>query len=556
MLLLHQSSGKRSWTGIEPTPTVDDMTATMSHTTGLTGQMIIAGTPVRGTGSEVRAYDPAAGHELEPPYSHGDAGHVEAACAAAASAFGPYRSTTSEERAQFLETIAANIEAVRDALIARAVLESGLPQARIAGEVGRTTGQLRLFAEVLREGSWNGARIDTALPDRSPLPRPDLRQRSVALGPVAVFSASNFPLAFSVAGGDTASALAAGCPVVVKGHDAHPGTSELVGRAICDAVTAAGLPAGTFSLLFGSGPDLGITLVTDPRIKAVGFTGSRSGGTALVAAAAARPEPIPVYAEMSSINPVFLFDGALANRGADLGRAFVASLTMGSGQFCTNPGLVIGVDGPGLDAFVDAARDALSGAPATPMLTPAIARSYASGVESLSAAADLVARGDAQTTHTACQAALFTTDASNFLASEALQAEVFGASSVIVRCADLDEVRAVAAGMEGQLTATVHADESDHPAAADLLPLLELKAGRILFNGWPTGVEVCHAMVHGGPSPATSDSRTTSVGARAIERFLRPVCYQDVPTSLLPPAISDGNPEHLWRRIDGRLSQD
>ncbi len=532
------------------------MTATMSHTTGLTGQMIIAGKPVRGSGSEVRAYDPAAGRQLEPPYFHGDASHVEAACAAAADAFGPYRSTTSEERARLLEAIAAELEAVRDPLIERAVRESGLPQARIAGEVGRTTGQLRLFAAVLREGSWNGAHIDPALPDRSPLPRPDLRQRSVPLGPVAVFSASNFPLAFSVAGGDTASALAAGCPVIVKGHDAHPGTSELVGRAICDAITATGMPAGTFSLLFGSGPDLGITLVTDPRIKAVGFTGSRTGGTALVAAAAARTEPIPVYAEMSSINPVFLLDGALASRGADLGRAFVASLTMGSGQFCTNPGLVIGVDGPALDVFVDAAREALADTRATPMLTPTIARSYASGVDALTEAAELVARGRAHDADTACRAALFTTDASTFLASDALQAEVFGASSVIVRCADPDEVRTVAAGMEGQLTATVHADEIDHPVAADLLPLLELKAGRILFNGWPTGVEVCHAMVHGGPSPATSDSRTTSVGARAIERFLRPVCYQDVPTSLLPPAISDGNPENLWRRIDGRLSQD
>ena len=261
--------------------------------------------------------------------------------------------------------------------------ESGLPEGRITGEVGRTTGQLRLFAAVLREGSWTGARIDPAQPERSPLPRPDIRQREVPLGPVAVFGASNFPLAFSVAGGDTASALAAGCPVVVKGHDAHPGTSELVARAIADAVAAAGLPAGTFSLLFGSGPGLGTALVTDPRIKAVGFTGSRSGGTALVAAAAARPEPIPVYAEMSSINPVFLLDGALSSRGAELGRAFVGSLTMGSGQFCTNPGLVIAVDGPGLDAFVAAARDALAKSAATPMLTPNIAASYAKGVAAL-----------------------------------------------------------------------------------------------------------------------------------------------------------------------------
>jgi alpha-ketoglutaric semialdehyde dehydrogenase len=533
------------------------VTQTAEHGTDtLTGQMIIAGEPVAGTGPEIRGFDPVTGADLEPPYRYGDATHVDAACAAAAAAFDGYRVTTSEQRARFLERIADNVEALRDALVARASAETGLPQQRITGEVGRTTGQLRLFAEVLREGSWNGARIDPAQPQREPLPRPDIRQRAVPLGPVAVFGASNFPLAFSVAGGDTASALAAGCPVVVKAHDAHPGTSELVGRAISAAVSASGLPAGTFSLLFIPGRELGTTLVTDPRIKAVGFTGSRSGGTALVAAAAGRPEPIPVYAEMSSINPVFPFDGALASRGADLGRAFVGSLTMGSGQFCTNPGLVIAVDGPGLDTFIASARDALVEAGATPMLTPAIAESYANGVAALAAGADLVGRGAAGDERTTCRAALFSTDATTFRRSEALQAEVFGASSLVVRCADIAEVASVAADLEGQLTATLHVDESDYDAAAGLLPVLELKVGRILFNGWPTGVEVGHAMVHGGPSPATSDSRTTSVGARAIERFLRPVAYQDVPKALLPSAIADGNPDGLWRRIDGQLTQD
>jgi NADP-dependent aldehyde dehydrogenase len=524
--------------------------------TALTGQLLIAGEPVRGSGQQIRAFDPAAGQELEPAYFYGDATDVDAACTAAAAAFAEYRSTPAEQRAQFLEAIAANLEATKDALIERAVAESGLPQARLTGEVGRTTGQLRLFAGVLREGSWNGARIDSALPDRSPLPRPDIRQRSIPLGPVAVFGASNFPLAFSVAGGDTASALAAGCPVVVKAHDAHPGTSELVGRAIADAVATTGLPAGTFSLLYGYGPELGVALVTDPRIKAVGFTGSRSGGMALVAAAAGRPEPIPVYAEMSSINPVFLLEGALASRGADLGRAFVGSLTLGSGQFCTNPGLVIAADGAGLDAFIAASRDTLVQSPATPMLTPGIAEAFAAGVTRLTGEADLVVRGEASDNQTACRAALFATDVDSFLKSETLQAEVFGSSSLIVRCADAAEMRTVAENIEGQLTATVHADESDYDDARQLLPLLELKAGRILFDGWPTGVEVCHAMVHGGPSPATSDSRTTSVGARAIERYLRPVCYQDVPKSLLPSAIADGNPDNLWRRIDGRLQQD
>jgi 2,5-dioxopentanoate dehydrogenase len=529
---------------------------TIAEADTLTGRMIIAGEPTAGTGAEIRGYDPAAGAELEPPYRHGDETAVDAACAAAAEAFADYRATTAERRAVFLETIADNIEAIRDTLVPRAVAESGLPQARIAGEVGRTTGQLRLFAGVLREGGWNGARIDPAQPDRAPAPRADIRQREVPLGPVAVFGASNFPLAFSVAGGDTASALAAGCPVVVKGHDAHPGTSELVARAIAAAVATCELPPGTFSLLFGSGRALGTALVTDPRIKAVGFTGSRSGGTALVAAAGARPEPIPVYAEMSSINPVFLFDGALASRATALGRAFVTSLTMGSGQFCTNPGLVIAVDGPGLDEFLAAARDALATAPATPMLTRGIAKSYAAGVDALAAEADLVVRGQSDGPEASCRAALFSTDAASFRASAVQQAEVFGSSSLVIRCADYAEMAAVANDLEGQLTATLQADEVDHPAAAALLPVLELKAGRILFNGWPTGVEVGHAMVHGGPFPATSDSRTTSVGARAIERFLRPVAYQDVPKALLPSAIAEGNPDGIWRRIDGQLTRD
>lgn len=523
----------------------------------LTGQMLIAGKPVRGAGKEIRGIDPRTGIPMEPEYAYGDASHVADACAAAAEAFPAYRSAPVETRARFLESIAANLESIGDALVDRAHAETGLPRPRLTGEVGRTAGQLRLFAGVLREGSWNQARIDPALPERTPLPRPDIRQRSVPLGLVAVFGASNFPLAFSVAGGDTASALAAGCPVVVKAHDAHPGTSELVGRAITAAVAASGLPAGTFSLLYGFGPELGTALVTDPRIKAVGFTGSRAGGMALVAAAAARPEPIPVYAEMSAVNPVFLLGGALTDRGAELGRAFVGSLTLGSGQFCTNPGLVIAVDGPELDTFVAAAAEAVAASAPTVMLTPGIADSFRTGVAALEDDAVLVARGsEADAPAAPCRAALFTADAPTFLASEALQAEVFGAAGVLVRCADSAEMLRLANSLEGQLTATIHADELDHGQAGELLNVLELKAGRILFNGWPTGVEVGHAMVHGGPFPSTSDSRTTSVGARAIERFLRPVCYQDAPKPLLPSAIADGNPDGLWRRIDGQLTKD
>lgn len=529
---------------------------TAERTGTLTGQMIIAGEHVTGTGTAIHAVNPATGERLQPAYAHGTAADVERATAAAREAFGPYRATSSARRAQFLDTIADNLDAARDQLVQRATAETGLPAGRITGEVGRTSGQLRLFAEVLREGSWNGARIDPAVGDRSPLPRPDIRQRRIPLGPVAVFGASNFPLAFSVAGGDTASALAAGCPVVVMAHDAHPGTSELVGRLITDAIAATGVAAGTFSLLFGAGSELGIALVTDPQIKAVGFTGSRSGGTALVRAAAARPEPIPVYAEMSSINPVYPLPGALRADAAGLGRAFIGSLTLGSGQFCTNPGLVIAEDGADLEKFIDAAAQAVAASTPTTMLTPNIARSFAQGVDEFASSATVLARGEDTDEPNRCRAALFVTDAESFLGSPTLQQEIFGASSLVVKCADAEQVRDVTAALEGQLTATVHAEESDHEAAAKLLAELELKAGRILFNGWPTGVEVGHAMVHGGPYPATSDSRTTSVGSLAIERFLRPVAYQDVPTTLLPAAIADGNPEQIWRRIDGRLTRD
>lgn len=517
-----------------------------------TGQMIIAGSPVAGGGPEVRAIDPSTGAAIEPAFAHGDASDVERACTAAAAAFGGYRRAPLPERAEFLERIADNIEALGDGLVERAHAETGLPIARLTGERGRTTGQLRMFAKLLRDGGLEVPRIDPALPERTP-PRADIRQRWVPLGPVAVFGASNFPLAFSVAGGDTASALAAGCPVVVKGHDAHPGTSELVARAITDAVAESGLPPGTFSLLFGDGPDLGTRLVTDQRIEAVGFTGSRSGGRALVAAAQARPKPIPVYAEMSSTNPVFLLPGALAERGEDIATGFVASMTSGAGQFCTNPGVVVAVEGPELESFLASATSAVTGAAATTMLTPGIARAYADGVAALAerSAVRVLARGPETELPVACRPALLVTDADSYTGDESLRQEIFGACSIVVRCRDAAQLHAVAESLEGQLTTTVHAAESDHTAAGELLEILELKAGRVLFDGWPTGVEVGHAMVHGGPHPSTSDSRTTSVGTLAADRFLRPVAYQDVPGALLPSQVRDGNPDGLLRRTDG-----
>lgn len=513
----------------------------------LIGRHDIAGTPV------FHAVDPASGETLEPAFTDAGPAHVAQAAALAAAAFPVYRATTPQARAAFLDAVAARIEALGTVLIERAARETGLPAARLTGERARTTGQLRLFASWVRAGGADEPRLDPPLPDRKPLPRADLRLRHVGVGPVAVFGASNFPLAFSVAGGDTAAALAAGCPVIVKGHPAHPGTSELVGRAIRDAVAEAGLPEGVFSLLSGTTNDLGGALVADPRIMAVGFTGSRTGGLALTRIAAARPVPIPVYAEMSSINPVFLLPGALAARPEALAAGFVGSLTLGAGQFCTNPGLVIAIDGDGLQRFSAAARTALEAAPAATMLTPGIAAAYRRGVEALarSPAAHEAARGGDGGGANSCRSALFTTDAAAFIANPELAHEVFGASSLIVRCADAAEMAAVAAALEGQLTATLHLDPADHPLAQELLPVLEDKAGRILANGWPTGVEVCHAMVHGGPFPATSDPRSTSVGTLAIRRFLRPVCYQDLPEPLLPAAVKAGNPLGLPRLVDG-----
>ncbi|WP_456015977.1 aldehyde dehydrogenase (NADP(+)) [Pseudomonas fluorescens] len=518
----------------------------------LTGKMLIGQQAISGHREAIRAINPATDAPLEPAYAGGSREHVEQACALAWAAFDTYRETSLAERASFLDVIADTIEALGDELIERAMAETGLPRPRIQGERGRTCAQLRSFARTVRAGEWLGVRVDTAQPERQPLPRPDLRQRQVPLGPVAVFGASNFPLAFSVAGGDTASALAAGCPVVVKAHGAHPGTSELVGRAVAQAVKACGLPDGVFSLLYGAGTDIGIALVTDPRIKAVGFTGSRTAGIALTQAAQARPEPIPVYAEMSSINPVYLFPAALQARGEALAQGFVASLTQGAGQFCTNPGLVIAVAGSALDAFIASATQLLRGCAAQTMLTPGIFRAYQSGVSTLAEHARIAATGQAADGPNQGQAHLFVAPAHDFLRNQHLQAEVFGAASLVVVCASEDEVRQVTEHLEGQLTATLHLDDADVARAKALLPVLERKAGRLLVNGWPTGVEVCDAMVHGGPFPATSDSRSTSVGTAAILRFLRPVCYQDFPDGLLPRALQQGNPLQLRRLLDGQ----
>ena len=518
----------------------------------INGDLLIGARAVRGTSGEIRGLNAETGEPMEPSFGGATLEDLDAACALADAAFDTYRETSPEVRATFLETIAANIMAIGDELIERAMAETGLPRGRLEGERGRTCGQLKLFAGVVRAGRYLDVRIDPALPDRQPAPRPDLRLRNIGLGPVAVFGASNFPLAFSVAGGDTASALAAGCPVVAKAHSAHPGTSQLVGRAVQKAVADCGLPEGVFSLLYDSGRAIGQGLVADPRIKAAGFTGSRGGGTALMKIAQNRPEPIPVYAEMSSINPVILFPNALAAKAEATAKAFVGSLTLGAGQFCTNPGLILAVEGPDLDTFVDAAATALGDMPAATMLTPGIAKAYQTGVDAIGShnTVETVARG--KPGHN-CQgqAGLFLTTAADFLAHHELQDEIFGAASLVVRCPDLETVTTVVDHLEGQLTAAIHIVEADHPEARKLIPHLERKVGRILVNGFGTGVEVAHAMVHGGPYPSTADGRSTSVGSMAIDRFLRPVSYQDLPDDLLPDALKQANPLGIERLVDG-----
>ncbi|MES2257488.1 MAG: aldehyde dehydrogenase (NADP(+)) [Pseudomonadota bacterium] len=520
----------------------------------ITGESLIGGVSVKGNGGSFQAYDPSRRESLQPAFHMVDAQQIDQACRLAGAAFDTFRATSDEARAVFLEAIGAQIVALGDTLIERAMAESGLPRARLEGERGRTVGQLKLFADLLREGSWRDVRIDSALPDRQP-PRPDLRSRLIPVGPVAVFAASNFPLAFSVAGGDTASALAAGCPVVLKAHSAHPGTSELVARAVVKAVEQCGLPAGVFSLLTGTGNGIGQALVAHPAIQAVGFTGSRSGGTALMAVAAARAQPIPVYAEMSSINPVFLLPQALAARGDAIAQGFAASLTMGVGQFCTNPGLVLGVAGADFDRFASVAAEALAQAHGAPMLTQGISASYQRGIASLEGQAGVTTLAKAAQEEGKGAPALFMTSAAAFLAEHALHEEVFGPASLLVSCRDVAEMREITEHLEGQLTATLQLDAGDFDDAAKLLPVLERKVGRILANGFPTGVEVSTAMVHGGPFPATADGRSTSVGTGAINRFLRPVCYQNLAQALLPEALRDDNKPSVWRRRDGALGK-
>ena len=503
-------------------------------------------------GEKIYGIAATTGELIEPIYRASTQQVLDHTCRAAAEAFDIYRETSLETRAKLLEAIAVNLRAGGEAIVTRAMAESGLARPRLEGELGRTCNQLALFASVLRAGHFLDLRIDPALPERTPAPKPDLRLRNIPLGPVAVFGASNFPLAFSVAGGDTASALAAGCPVIAKAHNAHPGTCELAGRAIAQAVSEAGLPPGTFDLVFDAGTAIGEALVSHPAIKAVCFTGSRMGGLALTKLAQARPEPIPIYAEMSAINPVIILQNAMANRGEQIAKDFVQALTLGAGQFCTNPGVILAVAGPALDRFVDASAAAISQSPSATMLTPKIQAAFSDGVKALAQTPTVETVGLGQPPQTLQgRPSLFATTAETFQAVPRLHDEVFGAASLIVRCADLAKLIATLESMDGQLTIAIHADADDYTAIRAILPIAERKAGRIVFNGFGTGVEVGHAMVHGGPFPSTSDNRFTSVGSLAIRRFLRPVSYQDVPDALLPSSLNAANLEHQPRLIDG-----
>lgn len=496
------------------------------------GKHLIAGQWV--DSQEYFASSPATGQPEH--YSKGRIEDVNAAVEAAEAAFYEFNQRSRLERSTFLHTIADEIEARAEDITAIGCAEAGLPEARLQGERGRTCGQLRMFAEHILSGTYLDRRSDEALPSRTPLPRPDLKLMQQPIGPVAVFGASNFPLAFSTAGGDTASALAAGCPVVVKGHPAHPGTGEIIAEAIHAAIKKCGMPAGVFSLIQDSGESfvIGKALVTHPLTKAVGFTGSLRGGRALYDLCAARPDPIPFFGELGSINPMFIFPNALANRYAEMAQGWANSLTMGAGQFCTNPGVAVVLKGGDAEQFVAIVSSSLSSVPAQTMLTQGIADAYRAGQQRIAAYDEAVEILSSQCQDRSATPYLYQVSAKQWLANKELSHEVFGPLGIVVVADNLAEFSQVAEQLDGQLTTTLHIDEADYNAAKTLMPILVRKSGRVLANGFPTGVEVCDSMVHGGPYPASTNFGATSVGTMAIRRFIRPVCFQDIPTELLP----------------------
>ncbi|MCB0570744.1 MAG: aldehyde dehydrogenase (NADP(+)) [Phaeodactylibacter sp.] len=519
----------------------------------LTGLNFIGYNTSGGSASTFNAVNPATLEPLGTTFVEAGPAEVARAAELAEAAFQPYRAKTAGERAAFLEAIAEEILALGDTLINRCTAETALPEARLIGERGRTVNQLKLFAEVVREGSWADIRIDTAQPDRAPVPRPDIRQMQIPIGPVGIFGASNFPLAFSVAGGDTASALAAGCPVVVKAHPLHPGTSELAGRAILSAARKTGMPEGVFSLVQGMSNETGLAIVQHPRIMAIGFTGSFRGGRAIFDAASQRPAPIPVYAEMGSTNPVFILPGALRANADNIAKGLLASLSLGVGQFCTNPGLFI-TSGPADTRLLLGKLGAVIGqTQAGVMLSSGIRNNYESGVRQWSGSpgVSLALAGSPAKGENGAQTRVYIADAAAFIANNRLSEEVFGPAALCITPSSKEELYALAEALEGQLTATAHGTVAELAEYAGLMRILERKVGRLVFNGYPTGVEVCYAMAHGGPYPATTAPQSTSVGTAAIRRFTRPLCYQDFPQQALPPELADGNPLGIWRLVNG-----
>jgi 2,5-dioxopentanoate dehydrogenase len=526
----------------------------------LSGRSIIGFHSGTLTNQTFHATNPKSGEHLEPSFIAAAPNDVNRAVDLAHHAFASYSRVSGRDKGAFLRKIAANIESIAQELIERAEQETALPKARLQGETARTCDQLRLFAQLAEEGSWVAARIDRADPDRKPTPKPDIRSMLRPLGPVVVFGASNFPLAFSVAGGDTASALAAGNPVIVKGHPAHPGTSEMVGHALREAVRQNNLPEGLFSLLFDSGNRVGISLVKHPLIKAAGFTGSRTAGRTLMDVAAARPHPIPFYAEMSSTNPVFILPGALRERASSIATGLHASFTLGAGQFCTKPGMVFLPNTAEASAFINKLRDLVNQSAPFHLLTQGIRSSYDAAIRARKTLenVELIAEksSPSNSAEYSVGAALFETDTQSLLRNENLTTEVFGPATLLIRHSSRDELLEAARSLEGHLTATLHGTEQDLREFSDLIAILEHKVGRLIFNAFPTGVEVSHAIVHGGPYPATSDGHFTSVGSQAIFRFCRPVCYQGFPQAALPDELKDANPLRIWRMVDGEMTRE
>ncbi len=521
--------------------------------------LIGASTSAEAAADGFQGVNPATGETMEPVYQEATQAEVDRAFELAAQAHREMKKIDRGRRADLLDLIADKLDAIQDEWIARADAETARSVPGLAFEMGRTLNQIRMFAGYVREGSWLGARIEHADRDRRPVPKSDTRVLNIALGPVAVFGASNFPLAFSVPGGDTIAALAARCPVVVKAHPAHPGTSEMAGVAIAEAVAESGFPEGTFSMLHGAGYEVGLAMTRHPLAKAVAFTGSLGGGRALFDAAAARPTPIPVFAEMGSTNPIFVLPEAAKEHGTAIAKGMRATVTMSVGQLCTCPGFLVGLESPALDELRGQMAGYFEGAKDQVMLHAGIRSNFERGVERVAGTAGVEQAGsliEAGAGGADASAVMFSTDAATFMANEDLRHEVFGPSTMVVSCSSPEEMIAMAESFDGQLTATIHGTPADLEEYSGLVSVLEEKAGRVLIGGFPAGVEVCHAMVHGGPYPATTDSRTTSVGTAAIDRFLRPVCYQDFPQSLLPLELQDDNVTGVLRLVDGEWSKD